>query len=337
MSNYNNRRYDELGMHLKNLRNYPIAEILAKMTTLIIGGTGFIGAHLSRRLVAGGEKIISLDVVPDTASVASLGDKVTLLRGDVGRIEDVLSAIKSFRVDRIIDLAYILSSESHQEVHAAVRVNALGVSNVFEAARLLGVERVIYASSIAVYGDQSMYGDRYITEQDAPAPNNLYGAAKLLNEYEAAAYHQLYGLSLIGIRIGVVAGHGRLRGQGLWAAKFASDPAVGNPAVLPFTRDARASLIYVADVAELIARILVAPTPLYMIYNSGGVAVTLDELTRLVGQIVPEAQFTFGTQRLSLPYLLDSARAESEFEWKHRSLAECLGEHIAQARAARLQ
>jgi nucleoside-diphosphate-sugar epimerase len=304
------------------------------MTTLILGGTGFIGARIAHRLVEGGERVVSLDVIPDAASVAHLRDKVTLLRGDVGKIEDVLNAIKTYGVDRIVDMAYILNSESDQAAHTAVCVNALGVSNVFEAARLLDVERVIYASSIAVYGDQSLYGERPVSEQDMPAPTSLYGVAKLLNEHEAALYRQSCGLSLIGIRIGIVFGPGRLRGQGLWAAQFASDPAVGKPAVLPFACDTRTSLIYVDDVAELFARILAAPSPLHAIYNSGGDNVSLDELASQVRQIIPDAECAFGSGQLSLPYWVDSTRAESEFDWRRRPLAECIREHIDMARAA---
>jgi len=302
------------------------------MTTLILGGTGFIGARIAHRLVEGSECVVSLDVIPDSTSVAHLRDKVTLLRGDVGRIEDVLNAIKTYHVDRVVDMAYILNSESDQQAHSAVRVNALGVSNAFEAARLLDVERVIYASSIAVYGDQSLYGERPIAEQDMPAPISLYGAAKLLNEQEAALYRQSCGLSLIGIRIGIVFGHGRLRGQGMWAAQFASDPAVGKPAALPFAGDTRASLIYVDDVAELFARILAAPSPLHAIYNTGGDDVSLDELASQVRQIIPDAAYTFGTGRLSLPYSVDSTRAESEFDWRRGRLPERIAEHICMAR-----
>ncbi|MBN1661570.1 MAG: NAD(P)-dependent oxidoreductase [Anaerolineae bacterium] len=304
------------------------------MTTLILGGTGFIGARVAHRLVEGGERVVSLDVVPDAASVASLRDKVTLLHGDVGRIEDVLSAVKSHRVTRIVDMAYILNSESDQEAHTAVRVNVLGVSNAFEAARLLDVERVVYASSISVYGDQSLYGERPVAEQDMPAPASLYGVTKLLNEHEAALYRQSFGMSLIGVRIGVVFGHGRLRGQGLWAAQFASEPAVGKPAALPFTGNTRASLIHVDDVAELFARILAATSPLHAIYNAGGDNVSLDELVDQVRRIIPDAEYIWGTGRLSLPYWVDSSRAEAEFDWRRRPLPERIAEHIAEARAA---
>jgi len=304
------------------------------LTTLLLGGTGFIGGRIAHRLVEGGEQVVSLDVMADAASVEGLRDKVTLLRGDVARIEDILSTIKTYRVDRILDMAYILHSETDQEAHLALRVNTLGMSNVFEAARLLEVQRVVYASSIAVYGDQSLYGERPISEQDMLAPNSLYGAAKLLNEHEAALYRRSYGLTLIGVRIGVVAGHGRLRGRDLWAAQFASDPAVGRPALLPFAADTRASLIYVDDVAELCVRILMARSPLHAIYNSGGDNVSLEELATQVCQVVPSAEYSFGTQRLSLPYWVDSTRAESEFDWKRRPLPECLSEHIAAARRA---
>jgi len=302
------------------------------MTTLLLGGTGFIGARTAHRLVESGEQVVSMDVIPDAASVERLRDKVRLLRGDVCDIVDILSAIRTYRVDRIINMAYVLNSESDQAAHTAVRVNALGMSNAFEAARLLGVERVLYASSIAVYGEQSLYGERPATEQDIPSPSSLYGAAKLLNEQEAVVYRQSCGLTCIGIRIGVVFGHGRLRGQGLWAARFASDPAVGKPAALPFSRDTRASLIHVDDVAELFARVLMAPSPQHAIYNTGGDSVSLSELATEVRRTIPEATYTFGTGRLNLPYSVDSTRAESEFRWSRRPLPERIVEHIAKAR-----
>ena len=304
------------------------------MTTLLLGGTGFIGARIAHRRVESGEAVVSLDIVPDAASVASLRDRVTLLRGDVGAIEDILSAIKRYRVERVIDMAYILNSESDQAAHTAVRVNALGVSNAFEAARLLGVERVIYASSIAVYGDQSLYGGRPVTEGDFPSPGSLYGAAKLLNEYEAALYRQSCGLVAVGIRVGVVSGHGRLRGQGLWAGHFASYPATGRPAALPFSRDTRVSLIHVDDVAALFARIATAPAPQHALYNTGGENVSLDELAAEVRRHIPGAAYTFGAKDSNLPHAVDSTRAEGEFGWARRPLSEAIAEHIARAREA---
>jgi UDP-glucose 4-epimerase len=120
----------------------------------------------------------------------------------------------------------------------------------------------------------------------------------------------------------------------MWAAQFASDPAIGRPAVLPFARDVRASLVYVDDVAELFVRVLEAPSPLHAIYNSGGDNVSLFDLEICVRELIPDAEYTFGSGQLNLPYWVDSTRAESEFDWKRHPLPERVCDHIVMARAA---
>jgi nucleoside-diphosphate-sugar epimerase len=302
------------------------------VTTLVLGGTGFIGSRIVQKLAGLGEQVVCLDIVPEASTLHILGDKVKILRGDITEIEEILKTMKSYRVSRLVHLAAMLNTSSGRDCHSAIAVNALGCSNVFEAARLFDVERVVYASSIAVYGEQSRYGDRPITEEDAVSPSSLYGAAKLLNEYEASLYCQDFGLSIVGIRIGIVAGHGRVRGQGMWAAEFASNPAVGKPANLPFDEEMRASLIYVDDVAELFVRVLQAPSPKHGIYNSGGENVSLGELVLRVRELIPHAKHTFGAERVPLAYIVDGTRAEKEFGWKRRSLRDHLIEHIGAAR-----
>ncbi|MBI3964738.1 MAG: NAD(P)-dependent oxidoreductase [Chloroflexi bacterium] len=304
------------------------------MTTLIFGGTGFIGSRIARKLVDRGEQVVCVDVVPDAPAVAKLRDKVTILRGDVTRLEDVLAPMKAHQVDRVINLAYLLTSDSEQNAHLAVQVNAVGMSNVFEAARLLDLKRVVYASSIAVYGDQSAYGDRPIREDDLPSPRTLYGASKLLNDIEAANYSRAYSLSLVGIRISSVYGHGRLRGRSAWGGTFASFPAVGKPVEFPYPAEMRWSMIYVEDAAELFVRALLAPKPAHAIYNSGGDNVSLGELAAAVRQEIPDAKHTFTDVQSQTYYMIDGTRAESEFGWQRTPLAQAVKAHIAEARAA---
>ena len=302
------------------------------MATLVLGGTGFIGSTIVHKLVGLGERVVCLDIAPGASTPRSLGDKVEILSGDITKIDEILNVMKSHRVTRVVHLAAILNISSGRDCHSAVTVNALGCSNVFEAARLLHVERVVYASSIAVYGEQRRYGERPVTEKDAVSPTSLYGAAKLLNEYEANLYRQDFELSIVGIRIGIVAGHGRIRGQGMWAAEFASNPALGKPADLPYAAEMRASLIYVDDVAEIFVRVLHASSPKHAIYNSGGEDVSLGELAAQVREIVPSARYRFGTEYVPLPYIIDGTRLETEFGWKRRPLKDHLAEHIASAR-----
>jgi UDP-glucose 4-epimerase len=302
------------------------------VNVLLLGGTGFIGARVARRLMDRGEHVTCLDLNPNPSALGDLRDKVAIVRGDVTKADDIAGAIRGGRVQRVANLAYLLNAESAQDPDAAVRVNALGMSNVFEASRALDVERVVFASSVAVYGDQTLYGERPVTEEDIPSPRGLYGAAKLLNEYQAAIYRETFGLSVVGIRMSVVFGHGRQRGQGLWAGQFASNPAMGGAAALPFDRRMCASMIYVDDVAELLVRALVTAAPRYGVYNSGGEVASLETLAAMVRAQISGAQISFGSGSTSLPYLLDSSRAEAEFAWSRGPLEARIADHIAEAR-----
>lgn len=123
------------------------------MTTLVFGGTGFIGRRTIPRLVKNGEKVVVMDINPDTGSFRDLSDDVRVIAGDITNFEDVIKAIMDSKPDRIMNLAYLLGS-GEDTPHFALRINIMGMDNCFEAARLCGVNRITYASSIAVSGLQ---------------------------------------------------------------------------------------------------------------------------------------------------------------------------------------
>src|SRR5216684_3044310 len=130
-------------------------------TTLITGGTGFIGAHLAKRLLGAGDRVVLFDARPDAQAIQDIERDVTLVRGDVTLLTDLLRAVKMHRVDRIAHLAYILGPENEANPPLAIQVNGVGTNNVFEAVRLEGLQRVTWTSSVAVYGSfQWSGGDR---------------------------------------------------------------------------------------------------------------------------------------------------------------------------------
>ena len=134
------------------------------MTTLVLGGTGFIGRRLVPLLAQRGEEIMCMDINPGTASYDHLSKQVRVVRGDVSQFDDVMAAMAAAKPARVVNLAYYLGSE--HPPHTAFKLNVLGMDNCFEAARLCGVSRVAYASSLAVSGEQHHYGDRVVTEDD---------------------------------------------------------------------------------------------------------------------------------------------------------------------------
>ena len=303
------------------------------MTILVLGGTGFIGSRLTERLVNRGHKVICFDLYPDYAKVAHL-DNVEVFVGDVTHIEDLTDAIQKFQVRRIVNLAYILPPESEEKLQLAVRVNLMGMNNVFEAARLMGIKRVVYASSIAVYGLQSSYGDRQVTEEDDCYPETVYMAHKLWNEFMARKYMERYNIIIPGLRIANVSGPGRTKGVSAWQGRCIDNLAIGKPATIPSRRDQELLIIYVDDTADIFAKLCLAESLRYAVYNSLAYSVTAQELVDKIEALLPDAQVTFDETAPDQPniYLWSSERIEQDLKMQLPPIEEMIKRHIDEAR-----
>jgi nucleoside-diphosphate-sugar epimerase len=108
------------------------------------------------------------------------------------------------------------------------KVNVLGMSNAFEAARIMGVKRVVYASSETVYGPQAMYGMRDVTEDDQTNPTHSYAVCKKYAEILAGDYSRQFGMSFTGLRPTIGYGHGGRSPAQYWS-DLPSNCAVGKP------------------------------------------------------------------------------------------------------------
>jgi len=304
------------------------------VSILIIGGTGFIGSRLAGCLVNRGQTVTCFDLYPAPQKVSYLGDRARVVVGDITRIEDIMAVIREFRVERIINLAYMLGTESEANPHVALRVNVMGMNNVFEAARLMGINRVVYASSIAVYGLQSCFGERPVTEMDDCHPTLVYGAHKLWNEFMAKKYMELYGMTIPGLRIAVVGGPGRKTGLSAWASTYVDGPALGKPAEIPFRSDQKTLITYLDDAAEMFTRLLFADTLRYPVYNSCAYVTNLGELAGAVKKFFPRAEIRFNEKASDQPliYYWSSERLEKEFGMKLPLLEEMVRKHINEVR-----
>jgi len=283
------------------------------MPTLVIGGTGFIGPRLIRRLVAAGETVVCMDLNPGAATFTGFADQVRVIRGDITQFEDVTRVILEVKPDRVINLAYGIGA-GEGNPHQVFRLDVLGMDNCFEAARLGGVKRIVYASSIAVSGQQSHFGERLVTEDDPLHGTSQYAVHKIFNEFQARKYIRNYGMSITGVRPANVTGPDKVRGS-TDHVQLITGAARGEAVHLPKKGQMRL-LIHVEDIAEVFARVLLADAPRHEIYNSGGVAISLGELADLVREFVPDAKITFaqeGGREESGNFLVDNSRLRKEF------------------------
>jgi nucleoside-diphosphate-sugar epimerase len=287
------------------------------MAILVIGGAGFIGPRLIRRLIDRGEMVVCMDLNPGAVSPFA----ATLIRGDVTRFDDVMRTVLQVKPERLINLAYGLGA-GEGNPHQVMRLDVLGMDNCFEAARLSGVRRVVYASSIAVSGPQRHFGDRLATEDDPTYGTSQYAVHKIFNEFQARKYITNYAMSITGVRPANVTGPDKVRGS-TDHVQLMTDAARGKPVHLPRKGFMRL-LIHVEDIAEVFARVLLADSPRHALYNSGGVPVSLGELADIVRQFLPDAKFTFeqdGGREESGNYLVDNSRLCKEFGIEYPPLA----------------
>jgi len=283
------------------------------MSVLVIGGTGFIGPRLIRRLVARGEAVVCMDLNPGAASFTDVALQAPVIRGDVTRFEDVMRTVLEVKPDRLVNLAYGLGA-GEGNPHQVMLLDVLGMDNCFEAARLGGVRRVVYASSIAVSGQQRHFGDRLVTEDDPTYGTSQYAMHKIFNEFQARKYIKNYGMSITGVRPANVTGPDKVRGS-TDHVQLMTEAARGKPVHLP-RKGLMRLLIHVEDIAEVFTRVLLADAPRHDLYNSGGVPVSLGELADIVRQFLPDAQITFaeeGGREESGNYLVDGSRLGEEF------------------------
>ena len=303
------------------------------MAIMVTGGTGFVGARITRRLVEQGHEVVCFDQFPPRGNLHPFLDRIKVYRGDVTQMTQIVEAVRTHSVSKIIHMAAVLAPDSEERPHHAMYVNIQGTNNVFEAARWTGIERVIYASSIAIYGLQEPYGERPVTEDDVSHPLSVYGMTKVANEFAAQHYVQRFGLDLRGIRICSVFGHGRALGiTGLIGGGLISLPAVGEPVELPFEPKLPMPLIYVEDAAEIFVRAVLSDSLKSPVYISGGHLATLGELADLVRSFIPDASVTLGERPMPHIYLVDSSRMLRDIGYELPPLRGRVLDHINEAR-----
>jgi nucleoside-diphosphate-sugar epimerase len=316
------------------------------MNILVIGGSGLFGRKTVIHLLRDPEvsRVISMDVISPPAwfnkAIQPCSTKFQFVRGDVSELEDILNVIRTFAIDRIVNLAFILTGAFERAPRLAIKVNTLGMCNSFEAARLMGISRIVYASSVGVYGTQAEYGDREVDEDDRPHPGNAYGVTKQLAEMLAVQYSQLYGIKFSALRPFLGYGHGGIFPPVIKQfSDLVSLPAVGQPFSTEMDGNGLSALSSTDDVAALTRVLIKAPSSPHAAYNIATRPTSMKEIAQAVRKYLPEARINFGSQtppkesaRLALPWRVSCARAKEDFGFSVMPLEKTVLLHINDAR-----
>ncbi len=303
------------------------------MTWLITGGAGYIGAHVARAMTDAGERVLVLDDL--SAGVpARLPADVPLVRGSA-RDADLLKRVcADHGVTGVVHLAARkqVAQSVAQPTHY-YQENVGGLATLLEAAAEAGVERFLFSSSAAVYGNPDV---DLITEDTPCAPVNPYGETKLAGEWLVRAAGRAHGISTVCLRYFNVAGA---------AAPELADTGVFNIVPMVFdrlTRDEAPRIfgddyptpdgtcvrdyIHVADLAEAhlaaARRLTENATPGDLTVNIGrGEGVSVRELITVIGEVSGDRRPALVEARRpgDAPRAVASAaRAAEELGWTAR-------------------
>jgi nucleoside-diphosphate-sugar epimerase len=265
------------------------------MTKLITGGTGYIGAELARILAGRGEEVVLFDIAISRYRIEDIENKVKIVRGDVGNWSEVFSVIKDNHISEIYHLGSMLTYLSEENPWASFQSNVVGTYNVLEAARLFGVNKVMFTSTLGTFG---LDFPGVITDTSLQRPITMYGCGKLYGEGLGRFYRNKFGLDFRSVRFAHMIGP-NVCTPGHWAPPMIEDAISGRAnECLYGDPNTVISMIYVRDAARAADMVLQAPVEniKMMNYNVTGVpkVVSAKELETLLSRRFPGFRVFYG-------------------------------------------
>jgi nucleoside-diphosphate-sugar epimerase len=289
------------------------------MHVLITGGYGCIGAWIVRRLLARGDRVWIYDLHHDPRRLRLiLTDEqlrqVAFHQGDVTDLDGLKRAFRDHEITHVVHLAGLQVPTCRKDPILGAKVNVVGTLAVFEAVQLFAgqVQRLVYASSAAVFGPQTDYGPGPVDDDVKLAPTTHYGYFKCCNEGNARVYFQDHDLSSIGLRPWTVYGVGRDFGMTSEPTKAIKALALDRPYRINY--GGWQDLQYVEDVAGVFVRALEVPYRGAKSYNLRGDVVDLPAFHRALCEVEPAARHlvTHGTTQIGIAYDLDESALQRD-------------------------
>ena len=233
--------------------------------SVVTGGAGFIGSNLVERLLERGDQVVVIDnESANTHDEVYWNPNAMNVKGDVTDFSLLKNAC--INADCIYHLAADISIQySIENPTESYKNNVVGTLNVLEVARVLGIKKVVFSSTAAIYGSTS----EPCVETDRPDPLNPYSVSKLAGENLMKMYNDLYGIETVSLRYFNVYGP-RQAHKGQYAPVigiFQKQKFEGKPLTIIGDGNQTRDFIHVADVAH--ANMMVAEKDIVGVFNVG--------------------------------------------------------------------
>lgn len=230
----------------------------------ITGGAGFIGSHIGSDLIKKGKEVVIYDNL-------SVGKKENVPKGAKFIKGDILDPRKLEESMRDCDIvfhnaAFVSVRGSFSKLRLDLEANCIGTLNVFEAAVNVGVKKLVFASSMAVYGHPE---SALVNEDSNLRPNSFYGLSKLRGEKYAKLFEQEYGLKSVCLRYFNTFGVKQTLSPYVGVISiFINNVLKKKPMIIFGDGDQTRDFVWVEDVAK--ANLLVSAESNRQIFNVGG-------------------------------------------------------------------
>ncbi len=271
------------------------------MNVLITGGMGVNGAVLARLLVSRGLRPVLLDNRMDLSLITDIKNDVELVQGDILDPLGLEKIVTDNKISHIAHLAALMPGPAESDPRLAMKVGVDGTVNVLEVARARKIQRVVFTSSKAVYGEitgEQTHPDYVpVFEFQPQKPVDLYGVIKICCETLGNYYRERYGVEFVSLRFSSIYGPGKQARHGVLSlyGQLIEDVMSGKKVVIPCGGDQYNDALYVGDVARAIFLALKTESPQQWTFNIGtGRGVTLRDFAQVLETIFPSARIEIG-------------------------------------------
>ena len=289
------------------------------MRVLVTGGAGFIGSHLVKKLVREGETVTVLDNLStgriENLDPLSTEDRLRFFDGDIRDRENVKRCVKD--ADRVVHLAAIASVPySIRKPVETHEVNVEGTLNVLQACREHGIEKLVYASSCAVYGEPKFIP---VTEEHQFSATSPYAESKIASEAYCQIFREKHHLQTVCLRAFNVYGANQYNSNyGGVITQFIDRLKKQQAPIIYGDGEQSRDFIHVDDVVETITRIIRMPNNSDGTYNLGsGRATTINHLVSILQRIIGDDEFS---PVYALPRLGDIRHSQADIGKARRHL-----------------
>ncbi|WP_099355413.1 NAD-dependent epimerase/dehydratase family protein [Fredinandcohnia onubensis] len=184
------------------------------MKVLITGGTGFIGMNIAEKLLSEGHEVVLSSRKPPLKEMKEALDeykgKWYFAELDILKQERIGEILDRYGIDHVIHAAVITPGPGREmkDSKQIVEVNYMGTVHLLEEVRKRNIRKLLYLSTVSVYGDVSYSGDFLFEDEEKtyPRPNALYGISKFAAERTVLRYKSLFDLDVVVARVGSVFG-----------------------------------------------------------------------------------------------------------------------------------